>query len=134
MSKESDSNKNNFHHPVPIKYIYKTCLLTFPLQGLTEFKDLPEYVSEVSYAENDKRVAFVSTPAHGYYVLATTLDEESPIGLIIGEEDGGIGEEWQIRLGWENKFTPLQKDYDDAVKSLMARVEKADFKHRIIFK
>ena len=45
----------------------------------------------------------VDTPGHGYYVLAWNLNKDDVMGLIIGEEDGGIDEVWQKKLGWKHE-------------------------------
>ena len=88
--------------PVPITIIFDTCLISFPAQGV----EPPEYVDDIKYVEADKRVCFVSTPGHGYFVLATNLDQNYVMGMIIGEEDEGLDEEWQQRLGWTNEYVP----------------------------
>ena len=90
--------------PVPLEVIFFTCLDAFPAQGVD---DVPEHVSDVKYvADNEKRVAFVSTPSHGYFVLATNFNAQDVIGVIIGEEDCGVEDKWVRTLRWSSAYEP----------------------------
>ena len=88
--------------PVPTEIIFETCLISFPAQSVEQ----PEYKEDIRLVEGDKRVCFVSTPGHGFFALATNLDKNNVIGIIIGEEDEGLDEEWQERLGWDCAWAP----------------------------
>lgn len=90
--------------PVPLELIFEICQVSFPSQGLGD--DVPEYVNDVTYVPGDQLVAFVDTPGHGYYVLATHLDKDLVLGTIIGEEDRGVDEDIQKKLGWESEYGP----------------------------
>lgn len=75
----------------------------------------PQSPDDISEFEEDERVCFVSTPARGYYVLAAPMSssDEGNIffepGTIIGEEDGGIDDEWQTRLGFRGEYSPKKE-------------------------
>ena len=88
--------------PVPLDILFEIVSETFPHQYL----DKPEDVGDVKYIGEDKRVCFVTTPFHGYYVLATNLTKGLVIGMVIGEEDEGLDEEMQARLGWDDAHFP----------------------------
>ena len=61
-------------------------------------------IDDIKYVHDDQRVCKVDTPGHGYYVLAWNLNKDDVMGLIIGEEDEGIDEVWQKKLGWGHEY------------------------------
>ena len=88
--------------PVPLDIFFEIVCEAFPHQDL----DQPEDVGDVKYIDEDKRVCFVTTPTHGYYVLATNLTQDLVMGVVIGEEDEGLVEEMQAALGWDDAHFP----------------------------
>lgn len=68
-------------------------------------KDTGDKVDTVVVVKDDHRICFVSTCGHGYFALAKKFGK-FPAGLVIGEEDGGIDEEWQKALGWSSEYAP----------------------------
>ena len=98
MSEEEELYPNGVHNSISV---------TDPLYHIAfaVSKQTGDEVDTVVVMEDDHRICFVSTCGHRYYALAKKIDEK-PAGLVIGEEDEGIEEEWQEKLGWLSEYTP----------------------------
>jgi hypothetical protein len=62
-------------------------------------------VDAVHFLDDDERVCTVSTCGSAYYAIAKKFNE-SPPGLVIGDEYDGVEEEWQTLLGWSSEYGP----------------------------
>lgn len=81
-----------------------------------------DYAEEIRlYTPQDPRVANVTTPGHGFTVLAQDIVYREngqliteTVGTFIGEEDEGIEKKYRILFGWD-EYGPYEQDANGVI-------------------